>query len=108
MKDECNGKPPLEFVGLRCKMYNLLTYDKKLSKRTAKGVKNRYLAKNVMHDAYLRTLRKKTIKHAKYRFVRARTGSRPWNAVKLRCEPMTTNVTYWKTMSRLWRTVTWS
>jgi hypothetical protein len=50
MKDECGGKPPLEFVGLRSKMYSL--YDKKLSKRTAKGVKNRYLVKNVMHDAY--------------------------------------------------------
>jgi hypothetical protein len=72
MKDECHGKPPLEFVGLRSKMYSLLTYDKKLSKRTAKGVKNRYLVKNVLHDAYLRTLRNKTIKHAKYRLFRSR------------------------------------
>jgi hypothetical protein len=29
MKDECSGKPPLEFVGLRSTMYSLLTYDKK-------------------------------------------------------------------------------
>jgi hypothetical protein len=72
MKDECSGKPPLEFVGLRSKMYSLLTYDKKLSKRTAKGVKNRYLVKNVMHDAYLRTLRNRTIVHAKYRLFRSR------------------------------------
>jgi hypothetical protein len=72
MKDECGGKPPLEFVGLRSKMYSLLTYDKKLSKRTAKGVKNRYLVKNVMHDAYLRTLRNRTIIHAKYRLFRSR------------------------------------
>jgi hypothetical protein len=72
MKDECGGKPPLELVGLRSKMYSLLTYDKKLSKRTAKGVKNRYLVKNVMHDAYLQTLRNKTIEHAKYRLLRSR------------------------------------
>jgi hypothetical protein len=72
MKDECNGKPPLEFVGLRSKMYCLLTYDEKLSKRTAKGVKNRCLVKCVLHDAYLRTLRKKTIGHAKYRLFRSR------------------------------------
>jgi hypothetical protein len=72
MKDECNGKPPLEFVGLRSKMYSLLTYNEKLSKRTAKGVKTRYLKKNVLHDAYLRTLRNKTIEHAKYRLFRSR------------------------------------
>jgi hypothetical protein len=67
MKDECSDKPPLEFVGLRPNMYNLLTYVKKLSKRTAKGVNNQYLVKNVMHDAYLRTLRNRTIVHAKCR-----------------------------------------
>jgi hypothetical protein len=72
MKDECNGKPPLEFVGLRSEMYSLLTYDKKLSKTTAKGVKNRYIVKNVLHDAYLRTLRKETIEHGKYRLFRSR------------------------------------
>jgi hypothetical protein len=72
MKDKCGGKPPLEFVGLRSKTYSLLTYDKKLSKRTAKGVKNRYLVKNVIHDAYLQTLRNRTTVHAKYRLFRSR------------------------------------
>jgi hypothetical protein len=45
MKDECNGKPPLEFVGLRPKMYSLLTYDDNMLKRTAKGIKKKYVAK---------------------------------------------------------------
>ena len=37
MKDECNGKPPLEFVGLRSKMYSLLTYDESMLKRTPRA-----------------------------------------------------------------------
>jgi len=72
MKDECNGQPPLEFVGLRAKMYSLLTYDQSMMKRTAKGVKKRYVKKHLRHDMYLRTLRSRTIEHAKYRLFRSR------------------------------------
>jgi hypothetical protein len=72
MKDECNGKAPLEFVGLRAKMYSLLTYDDSMAKRTAEGIKKRYVAKHLRHDMYLRTLREKTIEHAKYRLFRSR------------------------------------
>jgi hypothetical protein len=36
MEVEYSSKPPLDFVGLRSKMYSLLTYDKKLSKRRPK------------------------------------------------------------------------
>ena len=72
MKDECNGKPPLEFVGLRSKMYSLLTYDEKMIKRTAKGVKKRYVSKHLRHDMYLRTLQSRTIVQAKYRLFRSR------------------------------------
>jgi hypothetical protein len=32
MKDECSGKPPLEFVGLLSKMYSLFMYDKSCRK----------------------------------------------------------------------------
>ncbi len=72
MKDECNGKPPLEFVGLRSKMYSLLTYDDSTVNRTAKGIKKRYVAKHLKHDMYLKTLRDKTVEHAKYRLFRSR------------------------------------
>ena len=72
MKDECNGQPPLEFVGLRAKMYSLLTYDQSMMKRTAKGVKKRYVKKHLRHDMYLRTLRGRTIEQAKYRLFRSR------------------------------------
>ena len=72
MKDECKGKAPLEFVGLRSKMYSLLTYDDKMAKRTAKGIKKRYVAKHLRHDMYLHTLRNKTIQHVKYRMFRSR------------------------------------
>jgi hypothetical protein len=72
MKDECNGKPPLEFVGLRSKMYSLFTYDKSMLKRTAKGVKKRYVSKHLQHDMYLRTLRNRTITRATYRMFRSR------------------------------------
>ena len=72
MKDECNGAPPIEFVGLRAKMYSLLTYDDNMAKRTAKGIKRRYVSKHVRHEMYLRTLRNRTIEHAKYRLFRSR------------------------------------
>ena len=72
MKDECNGDPPLEFVGLRAKMYSLLTYNQSMIKRTAKGIKKRYVSKHVRHEMYLRTLRERTIEHAKYRLFRSR------------------------------------
>jgi hypothetical protein len=72
MKDECNGKPPLEFVGLRSKMYSLLTYDENMAKRTAKGVKKRYVSKHLRHEMYLRTLRNRTIEHGKYSLFRSR------------------------------------
>ena len=41
MKDECSGKPPVQFVGLRSKMYSLLEKDG--AKMTAKGVNSSVL-----------------------------------------------------------------
>ena len=47
-KDECNGKPPLEFVGLRSKMYSILLPGD-ASKNAAKGIKKAYVKKNLRH-----------------------------------------------------------
>ena len=54
-KDECGGKSPIEFVGLRAKMYSLLVNENEV-KKTAKGVKRLYVQKRVRHDMYLNTL----------------------------------------------------
>ena len=43
-----------------------------MAKRTAKGIKKRFVSKHVRHEMYLRTLRNRTIEHAKYRLFRSR------------------------------------
>ena len=48
-KDECNGTAPLEFVGLRSKMYSLLV-SRQQAKITAKGIKKSFVKKHVKHD----------------------------------------------------------
>ena len=72
-KDECGGEPPLEFVGLRSKMYSLLVNKDKPSKRTAKGVKRRYVEKKVRHEMYVNTLR--TLVSTRANFVNFRSQS---------------------------------
>ena len=53
-KDETHGIPISEFVGLRSKMYSLLTVEGE-QKNTAAGVKN-YVAKKLTHDLYRQVL----------------------------------------------------
>jgi len=50
-KDELNGVPIREFVGLRAKMYSNLADNGKV-KKTAKGVKKSYMEKNIKHENY--------------------------------------------------------
>lgn len=54
-KDECDGKSPKEFVGLRPKMYSLLVGDE--AKKTAKGVKTAYMKNKLSHSDYSRCLK---------------------------------------------------
>jgi cellobiose-specific phosphotransferase system component IIA len=55
-KDETNGRPILEFVGLRSKMYSiLLDKEKNKNKATAKGIKKACM-KNIKHNDYKRCL----------------------------------------------------
>jgi hypothetical protein len=64
-KDECNGEPVLEFVGLRSKMYSLITLGGK-EKSTAKGIKTSYQRKHIKHDLYKRCLFEKFTTSATY------------------------------------------
>jgi hypothetical protein len=65
-KDECGGKSPSEFVGLRSKMYSLLVEKDKPSKRTAKGVKRGFVEKRVRHEMYLQTLQTRKCTRANF------------------------------------------
>ena len=53
-KDECEGKSPCEFIGLRPKMYSLKCG--KDEKKTAKGVKSAYAKTHIRHADYRRCL----------------------------------------------------
>jgi len=64
-KDECNGTPVLEFVGLRPKMYSLLTLDGK-EKSTAKGIKTSYQRKHIKNELYKHCLFHNTTTTASY------------------------------------------
>ena len=53
-KDETNGKPIEEFIGLRSKMYSI-KLSKEKNKATAKGIK-KCVMKNIKHDDYKRCI----------------------------------------------------
>ena len=69
-KDETNGVPPLEFVGLRSKMYSLLLPDDK-EKKTAKGVKRSFVAKSIRHANYRDCLEKESMTLADFNNIRS-------------------------------------
>ena len=65
-KDETAGIPPIEFVGLRSKMYSLLVSENEPAKMRAKGIKKSFLKRHMRHEQYLNTLRTRQITHAKF------------------------------------------
>ena len=54
MKDEFKGKIISEFIGLKSKMYSLVTVDNEKSKK-AKGV-NKNIVKNIRHKGFFDVL----------------------------------------------------
>ena len=59
MKDECEGKPIIEYVGLRPKMYSIMTDDNNI--RKAKGVKKYVVKKQIVHENYKEALFDQTV-----------------------------------------------
>ena len=54
-KDECEGKPCMEFVGLRPKMYSLKV-SATIEKKTGKGIQKAHVKEKVSHADYRRCL----------------------------------------------------
>jgi hypothetical protein len=71
-KDECGGKAPLHFVGLRPKMYSLLHVDDQ-EKLTAKGVKTSYVKTHMKHAHYAQCVNGGTSTSATYQVLRSRS-----------------------------------
>ena len=74
IRDRCNGTAPLEFVGLRSKMYSLLV-SREEAKMTAKGIKKSFVKKHVKHSMFLQTLQNKSFTTAEYLSFRSRNHS---------------------------------
>ena len=55
-KDETASVPPIEFVGLKAKMYSLLVTRSEPAKVTAKGVKRSWVDKNLTHENFKHVL----------------------------------------------------
>jgi hypothetical protein len=65
-KDETASKPPVEFVGLKSKMYSLLVEHDKPSKLTAKGVKRSWVETKLRHDNFRHVLQNRTETYADF------------------------------------------
>jgi hypothetical protein len=74
MKDETEGRPIFEFIGLRPKMYSVLT-DANTAKITAKGIKKCYAKNHLTHELFDQTLKNKTITHAQFRSIQSKRHS---------------------------------
>jgi hypothetical protein len=70
MKDECDGRPIQEFVGLRAKMYSIL-YDNGKERKRAKGVKKSVVARNITHADYVDVLQSGGVQKHLMRYFRS-------------------------------------
>ena len=86
-KDETYGVPITEFVGLRSKMNSYVKDDNK-SSRTAKGIKNKVIEKDIKHENYRQVLFNNEQTHYKMKTIRSekhQIGSYEINKVSLSC-----------------------
>ena len=86
-KDEAAGVPICEFIGLRSKMYSYMKDNKKGGK-TAKGIKNNIIKKNIKHENYKETLFNNKQMYHKMKTKRSQNhqlGSYEINKVSLSC-----------------------
>ena len=70
-KDECAAVQPLEFVGLRAKMYSLLMPKGHSDKLTAKGVQRAYAKQNIKHMHFVECLNGEKLPKALYYNIRS-------------------------------------
>ena len=85
-KDEASGKPIIEFIGLKSKMYSYKTEDK--NNKTAKGVKKNIIKKEISHSDYQDVLTKKTLLHHQMKSIRSdcyQISSYEINKISLSC-----------------------
>ncbi|GBM08249.1 hypothetical protein AVEN_82934-1 [Araneus ventricosus] len=82
-KDETNSECIVEFIGLRSKMYSILTKD--YEKKTAKGITKTYIQKNVKHQDYKNCL----LNSAKSRGVQSRIQSFNHNLYSMKINKVT-------------------
>lgn len=80
-KSETSSIAPVEFVGLRSKLYSLKVDFAKKPKLTAKGVKRSYVERRLAHQDFLDTLNSKRSKPATFEAIRSRNHS--LNTVKI-------------------------
>jgi hypothetical protein len=86
-KDECDGIAPVEFVGLRPKMYSLLLPDT-MQKATAKGVKRSYAKKYLKHEEYRKCLFDECSTTASFHTIRSKNHQlRTENVIKEALSP---------------------
>ena len=69
-KDEASGKPIIEFVGLKSKMYSYNVLDKGEQKK-AKGVKTNVVEKDIKHSDYLDVLNNNKTMHHQMNSIRS-------------------------------------
>ncbi|XP_031572498.1 uncharacterized protein LOC116306562 [Actinia tenebrosa] len=69
MKDKMEGKPIVEYVGLKPKMYSVLKLDGVDKK--AKGVKRYVVEKDITHDSYLKVLKTRNEQRHKMNSIRS-------------------------------------